>query len=287
MNVDRLLGYHFEEFRQEYTNKDTILYALGIGLGSDDPTDPRQLQFLYEDGLVAFPTLALVLAYPGFWISRPEFEVDWKGVLHGEQAATFHKPIPSAGVVRSVLTVDAIVDKGPKGAFVYSRRDLFDLRRDDLLVTQRQITICRNDGGLPSGLTTGNAPERAAWVRPGCDPDVVSRITVPRNAALLYRLNGDWNPLHADPTVARQAGFEQPILHGLCTFGIAGRAIVESVCGHRADRLRHLETRFSSPVYPGDTLVTSIWIDSGDVLFEATTERSQTTVLSQGRARVD
>ncbi len=286
MNVDRLLGYQFEEVEEAYSAKDAILYALGIGFGSEF-TDRKHLQFVYEDGLVVFPTIALVLAYPGFWIARPEFGVDWKAVLHGEQAVTFHRPIAPSGRVRGKLRVDGIVDKGPKGAFVYSRRELFDAESGELLATQRQTTVCRNDGGLAYAPEPVEAPARAEWVRPDGPPDEVYRIETSERAALLYRLSGDWNPLHADPDIARQAGFRSPILHGLCTFGMAARAVVESLCGFDASRLRHVELRFSAPMYPGETLVTSMWRNAGDVLFEAFAEGGTRPVVTQGRAVIE
>lgn len=255
LNYEALLSWPFEEIEQTYTEKDSILYALGIGLGFD-PLDRGQLRFVYEDGLKALPTMAVVLGNPGFYLSDPASGVDWKRVVHGEQRLVLHRPLPPAGTVRSITRVDSIVDKGEgRGALIYASRETRDATTGQPICTTTSTVFCRADGGFggPSG------PVPAVHQVPDREPDhLVSIPTVPQ-AALIYRLSGDLNPLHADPAVADGAGFERPILHGLCTYGIAGYGVLGSLTGCEPRRLRRLDARFSAPVIPGETVTTAIW----------------------------
>jgi acyl dehydratase len=251
----RLMGWPFPEIEHDYRAKDTILYALGIGLGAD-PMDHDQLRFVYEEGLKALPTMAVVLAYPGFWAKDPETGIDWRQVLHGEQGLVIHKPLPSSGTVVGRTVIDEIVDKGVgKGALLYSHRDVRDRKTGELLASLTSTTFCRGDGGFggPAG------PTRPVHSLPDRAPDLVCDLPTLPQAALIYRLSGDYNPLHADPAVAKTGGFPRPILHGLCTFGVAGHALLRMLCGYDPARLRRMEVRFSAPVFPGETVRTEIW----------------------------
>ena len=260
-----------------------MLYALGLGLGSD-PLDRSQLRFVYEDGLRALPSMGVVLGYPGFWMRDPETGIDWKKVLHGEQGLRIFKPLPASGTVVGRTRVTNVVDKGAgKGALVFSERDILDERTGEVLCRVTSTTFARGNGGFggPSGPTPPPhpVPERA--------PDAsISFPTSPR-AALIYRLSGDYNPLHADPDVARIAGFERPILHGLCTFGIAAYGVLAGVAGGDPERLVSLDVRFTSPVFPGETVVTEIWTgEDGVASFRARVEERDVVVLNNGRAEV-
>lgn len=282
IDYEKLKNWKFEDLRHDYTAKDTILYALGLGLGQD-PLDENQLRFVYEEGLQALPTMAVVLAYPGFWIRNPETGVDWVKVLHGEQAIRIHKPLPAKGRVVGRMKIDEIVDKGPgKGALIYSRRDVYDVETNDLLCTLEQTTFARGDGGFggPSGPTREPhpLPERA--------PDLVCDLPTRPEAALIYRLSGDFNPLHADPKVAQKAGYKQPILHGLCTLGVAGHALLKTVCGYDPARFKAMQLRFSAPVYPGETIRTEMWRDGGVVSFRSKVVERDVVVLNNGRAEI-
>lgn len=255
IDYQRLRNWPFPQIEHRYGAKDTILYALSVGLGAD-PLDRDQLRFVYEDGLKALPTMAVVLAYPGFWAKDPGTGIDWKHVLHGEQGLVLHKPLPATGAVIGRTVIEEIVDKGPqKGALLYSRRDIRDKETDELLVSLASTTFCRADGGFggPPG------PTRAAHPVPERAPDLVCDLPTLPHAALLYRLNGDFNPLHVDPDVAGAAGFSRPILHGLCTFGVAGHALLRTLCAYDPARLKRMDVRFSSPVFPGETVRTEIW----------------------------
>ncbi len=283
LDYARIKHWAFPEIRQSYAAKDSIFYALGLGLG-EDPVDARQLRYVYEDGLKAFPTQAVVLAYPGFWMQNPETGIDWVKVVHGEQRLRLHRPLPAAGTVRARAHVSHVVDKGAgKGALVITERTLVDDATGEALATLAQTTFCRADGGFGQGDTPPEllpaVPERA--------PDAVREIAILPQAALLYRLNADPNPLHADPAVARAAGFERPILHGLCTYGVAARALLDAFAGGDGDRLAELNVRFSRPVFPGETLQVRMWREAdGRVRFDARIPARDVTVLSHGVAEL-
>jgi acyl dehydratase len=271
------------EIEHAYTVRDTMLYALGLGFGAD-PMDQKQLQFVYEDGLRALPSMAVVLGYPGFWIGDPSTGADWKKVLHGEQAIEIFKPLPASATVVGRSRVTGLFDKGKdKGAVLVSERDVVDKATGEVLCRLTSTTMLRGDGGFggPSGPLPAphQLPERA--------PDQsVSIATLPQ-AALIYRLSGDYNPLHADPAVARSVGFEMPILHGLCTFGVVCRALLEAVCGNDPSRLRKMQVRFSAPVFPGETIVTELWKEPGGVVsFRAKVKQRDLVVINNGRAEV-
>jgi len=255
IDYQRLKNWPFPDVEQTYRAKDTMLYALGLGFGAD-PMDPDQLRFVYEEGLKALPTMAVVLGYTGQWAKNPETGIDWKLVLHGEQGLVIHKPLPAAGTVVGRTVIEEIVDKGAgKGALIYSRRDIRDRESGELLASLASTSFLRGDGGFggPSGPTkpVHELPQRA--------PDLTCDIPTLPQSALIYRLSGDYNPLHADPAIAKAAGFSRPILHGLCTFGVAGHALLRSLCGYDPARFKSMQVRFSSPVFPGETVRTEIW----------------------------
>jgi acyl dehydratase len=282
IDYDTLKNWHFPDLEHRYETRDTILYALGVGCGAD-PMDKQELQFVYEDGLKALPTMAVVLGYPGFWLKDPKTGVDWRMVLHGEQGVKVHAPLPASGTVIGRSRVTEIIDKGPgKGALIYSDRDVFDKASGQHLATLTMTAFIRGEGGF--GGPSGPAPEPHAM--PERAPDtVVDLPTLPR-AALIYRLSGDYNPLHADPDVAQAVGFPRPILHGLCTFGVAGRAILRSCCGNDPALLREIDVRFSAPVFPGETIRTEIWQDGATVSYRCRVVERDLVVLNNGRAVV-
>lgn len=279
IDYQKLMSWRFPEIEQRYAARDTILYALGLGCGAD-PTDKEELRFVYEEGLCALPTMGAVLATPGFWLKDPATGVDWKKLLHGEQSLRIHTPLPPAGTVTGRTRIKEIIDKGAKGAFVYSEREIFDTVSGAHLCTARATTVLRADGGF--GGPSGPVPEPHAL--PARPPDLCLDLGTLPQAALIYRLSGDDNPLHADPGVAAAAGFPRPILHGLCTFGIAGRAILKACCGGAPTRLLELQVRFSAPVFPGETIRTEIWRDGAALSFRARVVERDIVVLNNGRA---
>ena len=277
----RLKAWPFPDVKQSYTAKDAILYALGIGLGRD-PVNADELRFLYEDGLAVLPTFAVVLGYPGGWLRDPKTGVDWKQVLHGEQELHLHRPLPPQGEVVGRTRVEEIIDKGGgKGALIYSSREVSDAASGELLCTLRSTTFCRGDGGFggPAGPAKSSHPIPEQPHELECDLP-----TSPR-AALIYRLSGDYNPLHIDPAVAHVAGFTKPILHGLGTYGIAGHALLKTLCAYDPSRLKRMDVRFSAVVFPGETIRTEIWrTGPGTAAFRCRLVERDAVVLNNGYA---
>ena len=288
MTIDaaKLKNWPFETIEQRYTERDTILYALGLGLGQD-PLDRDALRYVYEEGLRALPTMAVVLGYPGFWAKDPATGIDWVRLLHGEQSLELHAPLPAAGTVLGRTRVTAVVDKGAgKGALMYSERDIVEAASGRLLAVSRSVSFMRGDGGFTA---TGQQSDEAPPPRqptPDTPPDHVCELRTRPESALVYRLSGDYNPVHADPAVARAAGFERPILHGLCSFGVSGHALLKTLCGYDPARLKEIGARFSSPVYPGETLRVEMWQRGEAVQFRTWAVERKLVVLSHGSARV-
>lgn len=282
IDYDHLMNYPIPVVEQTYTERDTMLYALGLGLGHD-PMDAAQLPFVYEAGLVALPTMAVTLAWPGLWLARPDTGVDYVKVVHGEQALRVHKPIPPAGTVIGTSRVVSIIDKGEgRGALVRVEREITDKATGDRLATVAQVNFCRSNGGFggPSG------PQPPVHVLPERDADFVCDLPSVPQQALIYRLSGDRNPLHIDPAVAERAGFPRPILHGLATFGMAGHAVLKEVCDYDATRLKSFDCRFTAPVFPGETFRTEIWLDDNIASFRTRSIERDVIAISNGRAEI-
>lgn len=283
IDYQKIKNWPFPDVVQTYGEKDTILYALGVGYGYD-PVDEAQLPFVYEGGLKTVPTMPVVLGYPGFWVKDPAAGIDWVRVVHGEQALFLHRPIPVAGTVIGRTRVKAVVDKGPdKGALLIQERSVIDKASGALLATLEQTSFCRGDGGFGGG---DDAPPPPPAV-PDSAPEACCDLPTLRQAALIYRLCADPNPLHAEPAVARAAGYPRPILHGLCTYGVAGHAILKTFCDYEPERLHALSVRFSAPVFPGETIRTEMWKRGDTVLFRSRAIERGVVVLNNGVARVD
>jgi acyl dehydratase len=259
-----------------------MLYALSVGAGTG-AFDERELSLLYERSLVALPTLAAVLAHPGAWIADPKLEVRFEKLLHGEQRLTVHRPLPASGELEANYQVIAVRDKGPgKGALLYFEKRLMDVTTGQRLCSVLSTLFLRGDGGCGSfGLPPDDLPET-----PAEGLEAIGELVTDRRAALLYRLNGDRNPLHVDPAFAAKAGFKQPILQGLCTYGIAGYLIGRHLCDFDVTRLRTLSARFTSPVYPGETVRLEGLTGAGGVYFQARVAERDCVVLGQGVAQL-
>lgn len=283
IDYDRLMKRPFKEVVQSYSQRDTILYALGVGVNMD-PLDEAQLKFTYEGNLHALPTMAVVLATPGFWVKEPDTGIDWVKVLHGEQGFRIHKPLPAEATVVATNRIVEIIDKGAdRGALILQERTVVDQATGDELATLTSTTFARGDGGF-GGSSEGGKPVHKL---PEREPDLVCDLPTLPQAALIYRLSGDYNPLHADPKVATAAGFKAPILHGLCTLGVAGHAILKTCCDYDPARFKALDLRFSSPVYPGETIRTEMWEEGGGVVgFRSRVLERDVVVLNNGRAEI-
>ena len=281
-DLERLLDEPPIETVAVYSVKDVILYALGVGVGIGAATSANTLRFVYENDIHVLPTMASVLATPGFWARDPRYGIDWKRVLHGEQSLTWYGLLPVEGRILSRFIFEDVQDKGPdKGAIVHSRREIFDHESGTHLATERKATFLKGDGGrggrTEASPTVDPVPDRA--------PDLQIPSHTRHDQALIYRLSGDYNPLHIDPEIARQARFDRPILHGLCTYGVAGRALLKGLAGGDTARLLSMSCRFSLPVYPGETIVTEIWAcESGQAAFQCQAAEREVVVLAHGRA---
>jgi acyl dehydratase len=279
---DRLMALKIPEVERTYTPRDPIFYALSLGLGQD-PVNADELPFVYEDHVKVLPTFPVVVAQPGFWARDLDTGIDWVKVLHGEHDLVLHKPLPPSGTVRSTTRVLEVIDKGAgKGALIYSERKVQDKTTGELYATITQTSFCRGDGGF--GGPAKQAPEPHPL--PGRAPDLVCDLATRPEMALLYRWNADMNPLHADPAIARAAGFPRPILHGLGTFGVSGHAILKTMCGYDPARFKSIKVRFSAPVYPGETIRTEIWRDGAVVSFRARVVERDVIALNNGRAEI-
>jgi acyl dehydratase len=281
LQYEKLMALAREGERFRYSDRETMLYALSIGMGRD-PLDESELRFVFEKDLQAVPTLATVLTrIPLHQASG----LDYTKVVHGEQRLTLHRPLPASGELIADARVVGAYDKGPgRGAIVLLQTDVRSSADGAPLYTLLSTAFARGDGGFGGPAGSGPAPHPI----PARAPDLTETLDTRSDQALLYRLNGDRNPLHADPEFARRAGFPAPILHGLCTYGVACRAVLRAVASYRAERVRAFDVRFSSPVYPGDAIATDLWVDGSTVSFRCRVpQRSDALVIDHGRCLLD
>ena len=282
LDPEKLLALDIPDVEHTYGPKDCILYALGLGLGQD-PTDEQQLAFVYEKHLKVLPTFPVVQGYSAYTFRRPELGITWTHVVHGEHAVRLHAPIAPEGTVIGRSRILDVIDKGAgKGALIYSERRILDKTDGRLLATINQTTFCRADGGFGGAKREAPAPHAL----PERAPDLSCDLPTRPETALIYRLSGDVNPLHAEPTFAREAGYPRPILHGLATFGVAGHALLKTLCNYDPARLTAMAGRFSAPVFPGETIRTEIWRDGDVVSFRARALERDVVAINNGRAEI-
>ena len=263
-----------------YGPKDCMLYALGLGFGQD-PMNEDELAFVYEKNLKALPTMATVLGYGVSWARAAG--IDQLRVVNGEQGFVLHKPLKPEGTVVGHSRIIEVIDKGAgKGALILSERKVSDKATGELIATVTQTAFCRGDGGFGGPPRTAPAPHPI----PDRAPDLVCDLPTRPEMALIYRLSGDYNPLHAEPAFAKAAGFERPILHGLGTFGVSGHAVLKTLCGYDPSRLVAFAGRFSAPVFPGETIRTEMWRDGPVVSFRARVVERDVVVINHGRAEI-
>ncbi|MFI4975755.1 MAG: MaoC/PaaZ C-terminal domain-containing protein [Caulobacterales bacterium] len=272
-----------------YGDKDVMLYALGIGLGAD-PMDERELPFVYERGLKVVPTAATVLAAAGgggraargttpdapagHRVSQLNFAL----VLHGEQKVELHQPLPTSGTFTAEGRTVGAFDKGKDKGAVVVNETTWTNERGEKVATLTGSTFARGDGGF--GGPSDGAPQ--PHPTPTRAADLSVDISTRPDQALLYRLNGDRNPLHSDPEFARTAGFQRPILHGLCTYGITCRAVLQAITDFDPDQILSHQVRFSAPVIPGDVVTVDLWRDGKQISFEARVKARGATVIKNG-----
>ena len=277
VNYEHLLNFPVPEVRQRLTRRDCQLYALSIGL-AQDPLDEKQLDFVdHHRALRAVPSMAVVLCHPGFWLGNPATGVDAVKLVHGEQGIELFRPLPVEGELTGKTRVTGLVDKGTaSGALMYSQKELRDADTGKLIAITRSTTFLRGDGGFggPAG------PVREPNPVPEGAPDLVVDLPTRPEQALIYRLNGDDNPLHSNSVVAAKAGFPRPILHGLCTLGVVSHALLRGLAAYDASKFKSLELRFSAPVYPGETIRTEMWRSGA---FRARVVERDVIVVNNGR----
>ena len=285
INPEKLLALTIAPVEHRYEAKDCILYALGVGLGHD-PLDPAPLRFVYERDLQVLPTFASVLAYPRDWMTTQTTGIDWRKAVHGEQHMRFVRPLSPAAALRGTLRIRDVIDKGvDKGALLVVEHVLTDIASGAVLNTTTQTIFCRGDGGF-SGAPRSSTKLGVTLAIPERAPDHVCDLPTRPEAALIYRLSGDRNPLHVDPVAARVAGYPRPILHGLASFGVAGHAVLKALCGYDPARLASIGGRFSAPVYPGETIRTEMWLMGDDVAFRCRVPERDVIVISNGVATI-
>lgn len=261
----------------QYGDRETMLYALGIGF-MRDPLNEAELPFVYENGLRTVPTMATVITAGQSMIGRSG--VNFLMVVHGEQRLTMHKPLPPYAEIVSDDRVVGAFDKGKdKGALIVTEKIIRDKASGEKLCTLSSTTFARGDGGF--GGPKDGAPEPHPL--PTRDPDIVHEADTRTDQAFLYALSGDRNPLHRDPKVAQMAGFPRPILHGLCTYGTACRSVISTVCHYDPTKIVGFDVRFSAPVFPGETIVTEMWVDGPIVSFRSRLKERDVVCLNNGK----
>ena len=278
MDIARILSFPFEDAVQRYCARDTMLYALGVGLGAD-PMDERELRFVYEKSLIALPTMAAVLGSPGNWRADPALGIVGPKVLHAAMEVELERPLPAEATVRARERVIAIVDKGKeRGTLMVVERRIADHQNGVPLARLVSTIMLRGNGGI--GRSVGEVPPSHRL--PDRKPDrVVEIATLPRQA-LIYRLSGDYNPLHAEAALARSVGFERPILHGLCSFGIAVSSLLRDWCDYDASCVRRTGVRWTAPIFPGETLSVESWRDSKTLSFRVFVKERAIRALDHG-----
>jgi acyl dehydratase len=276
-----LVGVPGEPAERSWDSKDALLYAVGVGAGLGDPL--HELEFTTEnsEGIEqkVLPTYAVLIAQGRTSGNLGDF--DRAMLVHAEQAIELHRPLPVAGTVRTTSTVTGIYDKG-SGALVVTENVAVDAATGEPLATTRSSAFIRGEGGFG-----GERGSDAAWERPDREPDHQVTYQTRPEQALVYRLSGDRNPLHVDPKFAARGGFDRPILHGLCTYGVTGRALLHVLCDSEPARFRSMSGRFSRPVWPGESLTISVWREDGsDTALFQTTKDDGTVVIDRGRIQV-
>jgi acyl dehydratase len=292
IDPEAALGAIIPPFTSSWDADDVILYHLGIGAGLDKPTDAAELAYTYEQRLAVLPSFGVVPAFPGLVLAAtgqvPGLAVNPVMILHGEQDLEIHRPIPTSATVEHRPRVASVYDK-VKAALITIEVESGEVESgevesgevesgevDSPLFTNRFTIFARGEGGFGGHAdppAPGNEPPDRA-------PDAVAESPTMSHQALLYRLSGDKNPLHADPDFAKLGGFDTPILHGLCTYGIACKAVVDTLLDGDVAAVARYRVRFTGVVFPGETVVTSMWREGERIVVSATTKERGKPVLS-------
>ena len=281
VTYDFLMAQRASDAGHSYTERDSMLYGVAVGMGRD-PFDTRELDFVYErrGSLRCVPSQAVTVARHNLIY---EIGLNVPKMLHGEQKLTLHRPLPPAADVLADHHVCEVYDKGPAKGLLIETDTRVRLTDGTPLFNVRNLYFARGDGGIGSPATLHNT----AQPMPTRAPDMVRATHTLPWQALLYRLTGDRNVIHADPDMARRMGFSGPILHGSATLGIACREVLAGVCDYEPARMKSLGTRYTSIVYPGDRIETDIWVDANLVRFRCRVPERNVVVLDHGECAIE
>jgi acyl dehydratase len=275
INYEEIMSLEDKGLEFSYTQRDSIIYGLGIGLGKD-PMDATELKYVYENGLIAFPSMATNFQYKSPLLLKAKLNMIM--IVHGEQGVTLHQPMPASADVISDTKVVNCYDRGAsKGAIIEVETNVRLKKDNSPLCTLTSKTFARGDGGFGGEDVPASIP-----VELNDTPDIIHEVTTTEDQALIFRLSGDSNPLHSDPNFAKMAGYPKPILHGLCSYGVACRSIVETLCEKDSKKLKKFNVRFSSPVFPGETIVTEMWKKDDEIHFQSKVKERDKVVLKNG-----
>lgn len=278
---ERLMGWDIPEVRQSWGPRDNALYALSVGM-SQDPLDRAQLAYTAGvGGWKTLPGMAILLGHPGFWAADPATGIDAVKLVHGEESAEILAPLPPEGEIIAKSRVIGLADKGAeKGAVMYVEKEIRDAATGQIYARVLRTSFLRGNGGFGGSLGRAAPALRA----PEGTPDQVITIKTEPAQALLYRWNGDHNPLHFDPAIGAKAGFRQPILHGVCTLSIAAQIGLGALAGWDATRIRGISGRFTAVVYPGEQLAVELWNNGG---FRVRVIERDVVAINHGMLRLD
>ena len=275
INYDEIMNLTSENVEISYSDKDSILYSLGIGLGND-PMNLNELKYVYENSQSVLPSMATNFQYHSPLLLKTN--INFIMVVHGEQRLSITNALPVSGDFIANAKVIGCYDKGPaRGAIIEVETTVKNKKNNEEICKLVSTTFARGDGGFGGP----DSPKKEIFIPDG-EPDYVSEVSTKPDQALIFRLSGDYNPLHSDPNFAKAAGFERPILHGMCTYGIACRSLVNEICENDASKLKRFDCRFSSPVYPGETIITEMWKKDKMIYFNSKVKERDKLVLKNG-----
>ena len=279
INYDEIMNLTSENVEISYSDKDSILYSLGIGLGND-PMNLNELKYVYENSQSVLPSMATNFQYHSPLLLKTN--INFIMVVHGEQRLSITNALPVSGDFIANAKVIGCYDKGPaRGAIIEIETTVKEKKNNEEICKLVSTTFARGDGGFGGP----DSPKKEIFIPDG-EPDYVSEVSTKPDQALIFRLSGDYNPLHSDPNFAKAAGFEKPILHGMCTYGIACRSLVNEICENDASKLKRFDCRFSSPVYPGETIITEMWKKDKMIYFNSKVKERDKLVLKNGVSEI-
>ena len=279
INYDEIMNLKSENVEISYSDKDSILYSLGIGLGND-PMNLNELKYVYENSQSVLPSMATNFQYHSPLLLKTN--INFIMVVHGEQRLSITNALPVSGDFIANAKVIGCYDKGPaRGAIIEVETTVKNKKNNEEICKLVSTTFARGDGGFGGP----DSPKKEIFIPDG-EPDYVSEVSTKPDQALIFRLSGDYNPLHSDPNFAKAAGFEKPILHGMCTYGIACRSLVDKICENDASKLKRFDCRFSSPVYPGETIITEMWKKDKMIYFNSKVKERDKLVLKNGVSEI-